>query len=103
VAVKRITVRVPPKLHKRVAQAARLRQVSLNQFVAEALEASTRRQASAGGSRRTVSRFEAKAQRHGSPPDLGVTTRQAGGLTWGPHVGSALTAPSARGSVDSSS
>jgi predicted transcriptional regulator len=49
VAVKRITVRVPPKLHKRVAQAARLRHVSLNQFVAEALEASTRRQASAGG------------------------------------------------------
>jgi hypothetical protein len=49
VAAKRITVRIPPKLHKRVAQAARLRQVSLNQFVAEALEASTRHQESAGG------------------------------------------------------
>ena len=36
-AVKRITVRVSPALHKRVAQAAAKRRVSLNQFVAEAL------------------------------------------------------------------
>jgi hypothetical protein len=48
-AVKRITVRVSPKLHKRVAQAARRRQVSLNQFVAETLETSTRHEESAVG------------------------------------------------------
>ena len=51
-AVKRITVRVSPALHKRVAQAAAKRRVSLNQFVAEALEASTRHQESAAGPQR---------------------------------------------------
>lgn len=43
-AEKRITIRVSPKLHKQVAQAAAKRKVSLNQFISEALEASTRHQ-----------------------------------------------------------
>ncbi|MGH7378681.1 MAG: toxin-antitoxin system HicB family antitoxin [Candidatus Methylomirabilales bacterium] len=51
-AAKRITVRVSPGLHKRVAQAAAKRRVSLNQFVAEALEASTRQQESVAGAQR---------------------------------------------------
>lgn len=48
-AVRRITVRVSPNLHKRVARAARMRRVSLNQFVAEALEASAQRPESTAG------------------------------------------------------
>ena len=48
-AVKRITVRVSRELHKRITQAAAKRQVSLNQFVAEALEASTRQKEFSAG------------------------------------------------------
>lgn len=48
-AVKRITVRVSPELHERVVQAAAERQISLNQFVAEALEAFARQQDSKAG------------------------------------------------------
>jgi predicted transcriptional regulator len=38
-SVKRITVRVSPELHEQVCEAAARRQLSLNRFVVEALEA----------------------------------------------------------------
>jgi predicted transcriptional regulator len=45
-AFKRITVRVSPALHRELARAAAKRQISLNRFVAEALEASIRQEES---------------------------------------------------------
>ena len=42
--VKRITVRVSPQLYTRVARAATRRKISLNRFVAEALERSAQGQ-----------------------------------------------------------
>lgn len=48
-AFKRITVRVTPELHRRLSRAAARHQVSLNRFVAEALEASIRQEESVAG------------------------------------------------------